>query len=517
MNRLATELLDARARRSPKKTAVIDEHMQITFSELQERARRIGSALIAHGLDGKPVVVVLEKGIDALAAQLGVLYAGGCYVPIDPVAAPARLAPVCRTLESPVIITDAATQALLAEPFTAAPAGVILDVRELAAGALDPGALRDAAAHTLDTDPAYILFTSGSTGMPKGVVVSHRAIVEFIESFTELFGIDETDVIGNQAPFDFDVSVKDIYSALAVGATLVILPRRLFSAPAELIDALNAHRVTTLTWAVAALCLLTRLHALDYASLPHVRRVLFSGEVMPTRHLATWLERLPHAEFVNLYGPTEVTCNCLYHRIDRARDYTAGIPLGTPFPNHEVLLLDDKSAPVTQAGTVGELYVRSPQLALGYIGDSVRTAEAFVQNPLQHRWPETVYRTGDLAELSAAGELFFCGRRDNQIKYQGHRVELEEIDLAFERLPGVTRCRCAFDAARERIYAFFEGEGQATDVAAAAQAALPAHLMPSACIPVSNMPLSKNGKVDRQALLELHAPRRRRKHNRSGA
>ena len=517
MNRLATELLDARARRSPKKTAVIDEHMQITFSELQERARRIGSALIAHGLEGKPVVVVLEKGIDALAAQLGVLYAGGCYVPIDPVATPTRLAPVCRTLGNPTIVTSTTTRTLLSEAFDAAPTGPIVDVHELASGALDPTALRNAATRTLDTDPAYILFTSGSTGTPKGVVVSHRAIVEFIESFTELFGIDETDVIGNQAPFDFDVSVKDIYSTLAVGATLVILPRRLFSAPAELIDALNAHRVTTLTWAVAALCLLTRLHALDYASLPHVRRVLFSGEVMPARHLAAWLEHLTQAEFVNLYGPTEVTCNCLYHRIDRARDYAAGIPLGTPFPNHEVLLLDDKSAPVTQAGTVGELYVRSPQLALGYIGDGARTAEAFVQNPLQHRWPETVYRTGDLAELSAAGELFFCGRRDNQIKYQGHRVELEEIDLAFERLPGVTRCRCAFDAARERIYAFFEGEGQATDVAAAAQAALPAHLMPSACIPVSNMPLSKNGKVDRQALLELHAPRRRGKHNRSGA
>ena len=512
MNACALTLLENATRRLPDKPAIVDEHGARTFFDLYRRARRIGSALISFGLERSPVIVLLDKSADALAAMMGVLYAGGCYVPVDPIAAKGRLGAIRQALEDPPVISCARVLEKAGEP-----CGNALDVGELMEADEDERSLARIRARLLDTDPAYVIFTSGSTGMPKGVVVNHRSIVEFIGSFTELFGIGEDDVIANQAPFDFDVSVKDIYSALATGATLQILPRRLFSEPAALVATLVEQKATTLTWAVAALCLVSSLHALDGVELSHVRRVLFSGETMPARHLATWLERAPQAEFVNLYGPTEVTCNCLYHRIDRARDYTAGIPLGTPFPNHDVLLLDDKSAPVTQAGTVGELYVRSPQLALGYIGDSVRTAEAFVQNPCQDRWPETVYRTGDLAELSPTGELFFCGRRDNQIKYQGHRIELEEIDLAFERLPGVTRCRCAFDAARERIYAFFEGEGQATDVAAAAQAALPAHLMPSACIPVSNMPLSKNGKVDRQALLELHAPRRHRKHNRSGA
>lgn len=508
MNAHALAPLERTARRLPHKTAAIDEHGSITFAELLERTRRVGTALAKRGAADKPIVVVLDKGIDALAACLGALAAGTCYVPVDPIAAPTRLEAVCRILEAPAVIVDETTRKL-AE--SAATAGDILDVRELAAERADETVLADRRACTLDTDPAYVLFTSGSTGSPKGVAVTHRAIVEFTASFTALFGIDETDVIGNQAPFDFDVSVKDIYGALATGATLVILPRRLFSEPAALVAALREQGVTTLTWAVAALCLVTSLHALDGVELPCVRRVLFSGETMPVRHLAAWMERLPQARFVNLYGPTEVTCNCLYHEIDRARDYAGGIPLGQPFPNHEVLLLNEAGAPVAQAGDVGELYVRTPQLALGYLGDAARTATAFVQNPLQNRYPETVYRTGDLARLTEDGELIFAGRRDNQIKHLGHRVELEEIDGALERIAGVSRCRCAYDERRHRIYAFFEGAAEAGEIAAAAQRTLPAHLVPSACVHVETMPLSKNGKVDRRALLATWAPARRRR------
>ena len=504
MNACALTLLENTARRLPDKLAIVDEHDACTFSDLEHRARRIGSALISRGLERSPVIVLLDKGVDALAAMLGVLYAGGCYVPIDPIVAKGRLGAIRRVLESPAAITCAS-----ALEKAAVPRDVALDVNELANADIDERALTRVRARLLDTDPAYVIFTSGSTGVPKGVAVSHRSIVEFIGSFTKLFGIGENDVIANQAPFDFDVSVKDIYGALATGATIQILPRHLFSAPARLVATLVERRVTTLTWAVAALCLVSSLHALDGVELPQVRRVLFSGETMPVRHLATWLKCAPRAEFVNLYGPTEVTCNCLYHRIDRSRDYTRGIPLGRPFPNHEVLLLDEKQRPVTEAGGVGELYVRTPQLALGYMCDAARTTEAFVQNPLNRQVPETVYRTGDLARLTDTGELVFCGRRDNQIKHLGHRIELEEIDGAIERLADVARCRCAYEEQRHRLYAFYEGRASPEELARVAQRSLPAHLVPNAFVPVERMPLTKNGKVDRRALLVIISTRRR--------
>lgn len=547
--------LERAARTWPARTAIVDEYGSVTFAELQRKARCVGSALIASGHANKYIIVAMEKSADTVAVMLGVLYAGGCYVPVDPISVPARLASICRILPEAPVVVEAGTRALVDRSLTESgvtAAGMheesgatanaraksdetvpvkseqghttsnllsndvpnkgkphLLDADALFDAPLLPGALADVACGVLDIDPAYILFTSGSTGTPKGVMVSHRGIVDFITGFTSTFGIDETDVVGNQAPFDFDVSVKDIYGSLAAGAELVILPRRLFVAPAELVQMLAHRRVTTLTWAVAALCLISGLHALDSVNLPDVRRVLFSGETMPLKHLAIWMERLPHAQFVNLYGPTEVTCNCLYHPVDRTRNYEEGIPLGTELPNHAVLLLDEQQRPVTQAGAVGELYVRGCQLALGYVGNEAATRHAFVANPLCRDREERVYRTGDLAEITEAGELLFRGRRDNQIKHQGHRIELEEIDLALERLDEVRRCRCAYDVARHRICAFYEGDLEEKRVAEAAAHALPPHLMPSLIRRVDAMPLTKNGKVDRKALL-TSAPRRQR-------
>lgn len=531
--------LERTAARTPDKVAVVDEAGTCTFAELLILSRRAASAIACRrGADAGgplgtvtpfPVVVFMEKGIDMLAAFMGTLMAGGFYVPVDPAAPAARAAGIFSTLvdasgtgdpgaaerhagaaagdaPAPLVIANAATIEGARAVF---PAAEVVDVEDLMAKPVDRDLLVRRARTLIDTDPAYVLFTSGSTGVPKGVAVSHRAICGFIDSFVDTFGIRETDVLGNQAPFDFDVSVKDIYSALATGATLSILPRRLFSAPAELVAAVRDRGVTVMVWAAAALCLVTSLHALDDAELPQVRLVMFSGEVMPRRHLERWLERLPEATFVNLYGPTEITCNCLYHVVDRTRAYRHGLPLGEPFANRRVLVLDEQGRPVGAPGAVGELYVGGPNIALGYLGNPERTAAAFVRDPVAPATGGTVYRTGDMVRVGEAGELFFCGRTDNQIKHQGHRIELEEIDAAFEALPGVDRCRCVYHEQRKRIYAFFEGDAEEAPLRQAVAERLPQPMMPARIIPIEQMPLSKNGKVDRRALLERVATRRR--------
>ena len=206
---------------------------------------------------------------------------------------------------------------------------------------------------------------------------------------------------------------------------------------------------------------------------------------------------------MNLYGPTEVTCNCLYHIIDRDRAYDEGIPLGVAFPNRQVLLVGEDGSLVTEPGATGEILVRGVSLALGYVGDEERTAAVFTQNPLHRRFPDRVYRTGDLGAYSDAGELFYRGRKDNQIKHQGHRVELEEVDLAIEVVPGVTRCRCVYDKEKKRLIAFYEGTAEAAALRAHALETLPPFMMPTKILPIEAMPLTKNGKVDRAALLAL--------------
>lgn len=490
----------------PAKVAVVDEVGSYTYGQLFGLVRSVGTALAKANVAGSPVIVFAEKGVPALATMLGTLAAGGFYVPVDSTVPALRAGLIAEVLGDPVVVADRACQSLAREVFSDRD---VLVAEDLLGGPIDSERLDAIARETVDTDPAYVLFTSGSTGTPKGVAVSHRAIVEFISTFVRTLEISSTEVLGNQAPFDFDVSVKDIYGSMAAGATLVVLPRRLFSSPAELVDALVTHRVTTLIWAVAALCLLSRLHGLEYGRLPLLRTVMFSGEVMPYEHLCRWRKHLPRARFVNLYGPTEVTCNCTYHVLVPARSYAEGIPLGRPFPNRRVLLLDERGEPVAGEGETGELYVGGSAIALGYVGDEERTRKAFVQRPGAAILPETFYRTGDLARVGAGGELFFSGRADNQVKHLGHRVELEEIDAAFERQPGVERCRCVYDARRERICAFFEGDAEASRLREGVARYLPAALVPGRIARVDAMPLTKNGKVDRARLLELSSRPRR--------
>ena len=478
--------------------AVVDEREELSYNELLEACRRVGSALAARGVRGHGVIVAMEKTANALIAQLGTLYAGGFYVPVDQDIPSQRLNQIVDTLGEALIVVDETTCEHVASCGTKAE---VVDFATLAGVAVDEAALAHVRERFVETDPAYVLFTSGSTGVPKGVVISHRAIRSFIDSFVEAFGIRDTDRIGNQAPFDFDVSTKDIYSCLATGATLVIIPRRLFMEPVALASYLEEQQVSVLVWAVAALCIVSTYHAFEAADFSRIRMVMFSGETMPKRHLKTWRAHLPQATFVNLYGPTEITCNCLYHVLDPESSYDKGVPLGGSFAHCDVLVVDDEGHEVTTPDVDGELVVRGPSLALGYLAQPEQTAKAFGQNPLNDRYPDRVYHTGDLAAYDEQGQLFFRGRKDNQIKYQGHRIELEEIEIAIEKLPGVDRCRCAFDEKRKLLHAFFEGTADEKALPEQIHATLPSHMQPVTIRRVDDMPLTAHGKVDRKALL----------------
>lgn len=492
--------LEEDAARHPEKCAVEEEERSCTYGQLLELSRQAGSALAALDAQHRAVMVFMEKGIDALAVMLGALQAGGFYVPVDPHIPAERLALIAGVLEDPIVVASEETLPLATEALN--DGACLVTAGQLLAAAAEDAALEAARAQATDADPVYVLFTSGSTGVPKGVAVSHRAVMDFIDDFVVRFGFGDDERIANQAPFDFDVSVKDIYGALATGSTLVIVPRALFSAPAALMEYVQSRNVTNMTWAVAALCLITSLHGLEGQQLSTVRRVLFSGEVMPISHLRAWMEHVPQATFVNLYGPTEITCNCLYHVVDPSREYPDGLPLGVPFAHREILLVDAQGHAVTEPGVEGEILVRGDSLALGYVANPAKTAEVFCQNPLHNRFPDRVYRTGDLAAFDEAGELFYRGRIDNQIKHQGHRIELEEVDRALEGVPGVQRCRCVYDHDKQRLIAFFEGSAEARDIRQHVLETLPIFMLPSKIVPIEAMPLTKNGKVDRRALLE---------------
>ncbi len=481
----------------PDRLALVDETRRYTYREVLETSRRIGTALSRLARPKHGVGVYMEKEAQTLCAFFGAVYAGCFYSALNTELPPSRLGQIASVLQPEVIVTTEVLEAKAREIF---PDFSIVTVEALEQTEADLLRLEALRRRSVDTDPLYVNFTSGSTGVPKGIVVAHRSVLDFIGCFTELFCFAGEDVIANQAPFDFDVSVKDIYSALAVGATLVVIPRRLFSLPAQLADFLCAHQVTTMTWAVSAICLLTTFHAFDYKTPETVNKILFSGEVMPLRALRELKKHLPEAMLVNLYGPTEITCNCTYHILEKDRDYCAGIPIGIPFPNEDVFLLDEENREVTEQDVPGEICVRGTALALGYYRSPEQNAAHFVQNPLNPHYPETIYRTGDLGRYNDAGELVFSGRKDFQIKYMGHRIELEEIEREMAAIEGVERCCCVFDEKRSRLKGFYIGTVDKETLHASMKAKLPDFMVPGILRQVEEMPLNKNGKIDRKAL-----------------
>ena len=529
------EFLEKSALSVPTAIACGDEKEELSYSALLLASKKLGAFLSQHTAPRRPVALYLEKSVPTLIGFFGIVYAGGFYSVLDPSQPMARTVKILETLEPSVVLTDYANRERAEE--------IIAELRETAnttisvelyvlndlPGIKDRGEaqaegvtkeeealLSDIRDQAMDVDPLYVNFTSGSTGVPKGVTVGHRSVISFISSFVEIFGIDKEDVLGNQAPFDFDVSVKDIYSALFAGCRLQLIPRSYFSNPMELMDYLSEKKITNLTWAVSALCFVSVMNGLEYKVPEKVKRVMFSGEVMPIKHLNHWKKYLPEAMYVNLYGPTEITCNCCYYILDREFQEGEKIPLGKTFPNEKVFLLGEDGKEILP-GTIaavedgehlkneespeGEILVSGAGLAIGYYKDTVKTEEAFTQNPLNKAYYERCYRTGDLARYNEKGELVYCSRKDFQIKRMGHRIELGEIESTAMKIEEVTRALALYEADEQKLWLFYTGKADRKEIAKTLRSLLPPFMIPNKTIQIEEMPLTKNGKIDRAALL----------------
>ena len=498
---LILDYLEETAGRVPDRIAFSDPESRVTFAQLVQKARRVGGALAALVSPRNVVGFYLDKSCGAIVGFLGAVYAGCGYAQLNLRHPAQRITAILSSLSAGVVVTDRAHIAALSAM------GVkdrILLLEDLTEAEEDSDTLSRIRADMIDLDPLYVNFTSGSTGAPKGVAVSHRNVIDFIPVFTETLGIRESDVLANQAPFDFDVSVKDIYSGLFTGASVAIIPTPYFTQPTMLMDYLCESKASILIWAVSALCFLTTMNALAYRLPENVRMILFSGETMPVKHLNKLQKFLPDATYVNLYGPTEITCNCTYYVLDRPFSDHESIPIGIPFRNERVFLLDEEDREVTAPGSVGELCVSGSSVALGYWRDPERTAAVFTSNPLNPNLPERIYRTGDLIRIDANGDWIYISRKDFQVKHMGHRIELGEIETRLSAVNGVDRAAVAYLQEKGRILAFLCGSADKESVVAALRADLPEYMIPNLFCFVGQMPLTKNGKIDRAALMEFY-------------
>ena len=507
------DMLERAATEYGDKAAYSDPYSNISFKELCFMARKTAACLLKkRGKEsfgaGTAAAFYMEKSVDALIVMFAGMYLGSFYSFIDIRQTKNRAESIVSMLEPAFIITDEANAEALD---TLNLAGQLKDrifridelLREAKETEIDEEVLSELRSGFYDRMPLYVNFTSGSTGVPKGVVVGHASVIEFITEFTSVFDITSEDVLANQAPFDFDVSVKDIYSGLYTGAETVLIPREYFSNPAVLMDYLADNKVTVLIWAVSAMCFVSIMNGLEYRTPGTIRKIMFSGELMPVKQLNKWKKFLPDAMYVNLYGPTEITCNCTYHILDREYEKDEVIPIGIPFRNEKVFLLDEDDKEICSPGIEGEICVAGSCLALGYYKEPEKTAEVFIQNPLNNRFAELIYRTGDLGKYDDTGVLFYTSRKDFQIKHMGQRIELSDIDVSAMSVDGVSRACSIYDHKRKKIILFYTGEKDKEELSENLHSKLPPFMLPSKTIRLTEFPMNKNGKIDRKALEEI--------------
>lgn len=499
------DYLENTAKLYGEKEAYIDENKSITFYELQVNTQKIATGLFQDVKIGMPVVVYMDKCVECIEGFLGVSYTGAFYVPIDIAMPYARVKLIMDTLKAKVVLARKSDM-IPEEIKRTYQVFYIEDLLEIPA--VDTEELARRKRTRIDMDPIYAIFTSGSTGVPKGVLVSQRSVINFTEWWCETFEFTEEEVFANQTPFYFDASVKDIYATLRCGATMYIVPRKLFSLPAQLVRFLNEKKINCIDWVPSVLCMIANFRTFEKVKPEYLKKVMFLGEVMPTKQFNIWRRALPDVKFANLYGPTEATGDCTYYKIEREFADDEPIPIGFACENTEVILLNENDCQVKR-DEIGEICVRGCSLALGYYNNQEKTDEVFRENPLQKNYREKIYRTGDLGKYNQYGEIVFLSRKDSQVKHMGHRIELGEIEVAISSLEQVDRVCCLLDSVSQKIIAVYTGEIDAKEMTERLKDKLPRYMLPNIYEKIDEMPTNLNGKIDRTALQDQYVNIRR--------
>lgn len=495
------EYFEATVEKFSEKIATVDSHSELSFKELKQKSLAMSAFFAKNQYPAnRPIAAYLPKSNNALISFIATLYNGNCYAPLDVKNPVNRIKSILEVLEPVCVVTKSEYINNIDQ------CGLNLEVINIDELKLESNSSTNLNYRKcIDTDPAYIIHTSGSTGVPKGVVISHRSIFDYIHWAIDTYSISDAEIIGNQAPFIFDNSTLDIYLMLFAGATLHLIPEQLYMFPAKLLEYLEKNKINFIFWVPSVLINVTNLKLLDTIKLPSLKKVLFAGEVMPTKHLNYWINALKSdVLFSNLYGPTEITVDCTYYIVDRVFSDTEVLPIGFPCRNSDVIILNEKNEPC-KLGEQGELCVRGSSLSMGYWNNPVKTKSVFVQNPLNKSYPEKIYKTGDLVQTNERNEIIFLGRKDFQIKHLGYRIELGEIEHTILSVFSALNACVLYDESKSTIVLVYESSQEipVAEFRLQLNKVLSKYMIPTKYIWMKTLPLTNSGKIDRVKLKNL--------------
>ncbi len=494
------EYLEETIQQFPDKIAVIDGESIITFNDLAQKAKILANNLIdANNTLNQPIAIYLPKSIEAVYSDIAVTYSGNIYMNLDVKTPVQRIGNIIDLIKPVAIITNNKYLKTIAEINPQNVTIVNLDDVNLI-GEYDNDFIFDRLKKTIDTDPYCIINTSGSTGTPKGVVLNHRSFIDFISRSQEVFNFTNDEIIGSLSPLVFDIYSYELCLLMANGSTIVVIPDHLSAFPASILKILQETKVSFIFWVPTIMVNIAKMDLLSQIKLPSLKLVWFAGEVFPTKQFNYWRHNLNHTRFANLYGPIEITLDCAYFVVEREIKDEEPIPIGYAYKNTDIIILDDNNNRITTSGVDGELCVRGTSLAMGYYNNPEKTAAAFVQNPLNHSYPELIYRTGDVVFINDLGEMVFKGRKDSMVKHMGYRIELGEIEhVIINTLKLVENGCVVYNHSQKEITLFYESEQEITaaDFRKAIGLSLPKYMIPTVYIRLDELKQNTNGKIDR--------------------
>ena len=488
-------------RRLSSHTAVIEGDRRINFDELDNKARQLAKMIVnTCQCKNRPIAVFMSKSIEALQSDLAITYSGNTYMNLDVKNPAERLGNILSLIHPVAIITNNKFNAII-KPI-AGNAIKVINIEEMDVNSTAPTSdwflVRNS--DLIDTDPYCIINTSGSTGTPKGVVLNHKSFIDFMAQTFDEYKFSEDDVIGSLSPVVFDIWSYEMCLLMGKGASIVIIPDTYSAFPVKILQLMQQHEVSYIFWVPTIMVNIANMGLLQQVPLPSLRLCWFAGEVFPTKQFNIWRRNLPQTTFANFYGPIEITLDCVYYTIEREIADDEPIPIGKPFRNTSVLILDENNQNITEASKEGELCIRGTSLAMGYYNNPEKTAAVFVQNPLNHSYPETIYRTGDMVFINDRGEIVFKGRKDSLIKHMGYRIELGEIEHVIINTLKLVKNGCVvYNHQRKEITLYYEAEKELApaEFRKTIGNALPKYMIPVVFHHLSELKRNTNGKIDR--------------------